>query len=174
MKFKLIAELIDTVYQPVKKISKVRFAVRALCFNALGEIAIIHIKGKDNFGDKNYYELPGGGIEADETPEIALVREMQEELGVKVKTIQSLGVVTYNFNLLGLKTIAYCYACSVKGNSKNKWTEVEQAQIDEIIWVKPNALKKLLTATKVKNVGKLIHKRELQVLNEWEKLNKSI
>jgi 8-oxo-dGTP diphosphatase len=174
MKFKLIAEIIDTVYKPTSKLSKVRFAVRALCFNASGEVAILHIKGKDNFGDKNYYELPGGGIEADETPETALVREMQEELGVKVKAIQSLGVVTYNFNLLGLKTIAHCYACKFNGSSKNKWTEVEQAQIDEIIWLKPKALKKLLTSTKVKNVGKIIHKRELLVLKEWEKLNKSI
>ena len=174
MKFKLIAEIVDNIYKPVKKLNKVRFAVRALCFNAKGEIAIIHIKGKDNFGDKNYYELPGGGIEANETPEIALVREMKEELGVKIKSIQNLGVVTYNFNLLALKTIAYCYACSISGSSKNKWTEVEQAQIDEIIWVKPAALKKLLTATKVKNVGKIIHKRELLVLKEWEKLNKSI
>jgi 8-oxo-dGTP pyrophosphatase MutT (NUDIX family) len=174
MKFKLIAELADNVYKPAKKLNKVRFAVRALCFNAKGEIAIIHIKGKDNFGKKNYYELPGGGIEENETPEVALIREMKEELGVRVKTIQNLGVVTYNFNLLGLKTIAYCYACSVKGNSKNKWTKVEQAQIDEIIWLKPSALKKLLTSTKVKNVGKIIHKRELLVLKEWEKLNKSI
>ena len=174
MKFKLIAELLDTVYKPAKKLTKVRFAVRALCFNALGEIAIIHIKGKDNFGVKNYYELPGGGIEENETPEVALVREMKEELGVKVKTIQSLGVVTYNFNLLGLKTIAYCYACTFNGNSKNKWTKVEQAQIDEIIWLKPLALKKRLTSTKVKNVGKIIHKRELLVLKQWEKLNKSI
>jgi 8-oxo-dGTP diphosphatase len=174
MKFKLIAELIDNVYKPAKKLNKVRFAVRALCFNNKGEIAIIHIKGKDNFGDKNYYELPGGGIEADETPEKALLREMQEELGVKIKAVQSLGVVTYNFNLLGLKTIAYYYACTTKGLSKNKWTKVEQAQIDEIIWVKPSALKKLLTTTKVKNVGKIIHNRELLVLKEWEKLNKSI
>ena len=174
MKFKLIAEIIDNVYKPVKKSKKVRFAVRALCFNDRGEIAIIHIKGKDNFGDKNYFELPGGGIEANETPELALVREMKEELGVKIKSIQNLGVVTYSFNLLALKTIAYCYSCTVSGSSKNKWTKVEQSQIDEIIWVKPSALKKLLTSTKVKNVGKIIHKRELLVLKEWEKLNKSI
>jgi mutator protein MutT len=174
MKFNLIAELLDNVYKPVKKLTKVRFAVRALCFNAKGEIAIIHIKGKDNFGDKNYYELPGGGIEENETPEVALVREMKEELGVKVEKIQNLGVVTYNFNLLGLKTIAYCYACTFNGKSKNKWTEVEQTQIDEIVWLKPLALKKLLTSTKVKNVGKIIHKRELLVLKQWEKLNKSI
>jgi 8-oxo-dGTP diphosphatase len=174
MKFKLIAELNDDVYKPSKKLNKVRFAVRALCFNKKGEIAIIHIKGKDNFGVKDYYELPGGGIESDETPEVALFREMQEELGVRVKTFQKLGVITYNFNILNLKTIAYYYACKFNGKSENNWTAVEQAQINEILWLKPAELEKLLSKTKVANVGRIIHKRELLAIKEWKKVKKTI
>jgi 8-oxo-dGTP diphosphatase len=173
MKFKLIAEINDDVYKATKKINQIRFAVRALCFNESGEVAIIHVKGKDNFGLKNYYELPGGGIEADETPEVALKREMAEELGVVVKDFQKLGVITYNFNILGLKTIAYYYACNFNGKRKNNWTKVEKAQIDGILWLKPSALEKLINETKVSNVGKIIHQRELLALKEWKKSKKT-
>lgn len=34
---------------------------------------------------KNYWELPGGGVEADESPHTAVVRELKEELGLAVQ-----------------------------------------------------------------------------------------
>lgn len=37
------------------------------------------------------WELPGGKIEPDETPEAAAVRELKEELAVDVKVIEALG-----------------------------------------------------------------------------------
>jgi len=35
-------------------------------------------------GDRNYYILPGGGVESEETPEQAAVREAKEELGLDI------------------------------------------------------------------------------------------
>ncbi len=37
------------------------------------------------------WNLPGGGIEEDETPEETTIREMREELGVTLESIQKLG-----------------------------------------------------------------------------------
>ena len=158
MKFNLLAEIKDTVYKP-KKISKVRCAVRALCFNDVGQIAIIHIKGKDNFGKKDYFELPGGGVENDENPLQALHREMGEELGVKVKNVINLGMITYDFNILGLKTIAYYYACQISGKTKTNWTNVERAQIEQIKWLDLKTLEQTLINYPVKMIGKIIHER---------------
>lgn len=44
-----------------------------------------------NRGDNPHWELPGGKVEADETPVMAAIREIQEELGVSVDISRALG-----------------------------------------------------------------------------------
>ena len=44
----------------------------------------------------NLYSLPGGGIEGDETPEDAIIREIWEETGCTCSAIEPLGVVLEN------------------------------------------------------------------------------
>ena len=40
-------------------------------------------------GQPAYYVLPGGGIEAGETPQQAAIREMKEELGVNIAIVRA-------------------------------------------------------------------------------------
>jgi 8-oxo-dGTP diphosphatase len=44
-----------------------------------------------NTEDFQHWELPGGKIEQDETAEAAAVRELYEELGVRVRLVKALG-----------------------------------------------------------------------------------
>ena len=41
----------------------------------------------------NVWDLPGGHVEAGESPEVALIRELEEELGVVATTFEPLGVI---------------------------------------------------------------------------------
>lgn len=47
-------------------------------------------------GDSVYYVFPGGGIEEGESPRECAIREAYEELGVKVKIHECIGMVKYN------------------------------------------------------------------------------
>jgi 8-oxo-dGTP diphosphatase len=58
------------------------------------------MKGKNLEG---YWEFPGGKIKSNETPEEALFREFQEELGVKIgrsKQMESIGYQYENYDVL--------------------------------------------------------------------------
>ena len=45
------------------------------------------IKRKDY---QEYYTFPGGGLEENETPQEGVIREIEEEFGIKVKVIKKL------------------------------------------------------------------------------------
>lgn len=49
-----------------------------------------------NHGVHKQWEVPGGEIESNETPEQAALREIEEELGVKVEIIRRLGWAAFH------------------------------------------------------------------------------
>lgn len=60
---------------------------------------------------KDYWEFPGGKIEAGETPEEALVREIREELAATVRTERFLKTVEYDYPEFHLSMD--CFMCSI-------------------------------------------------------------
>ena len=58
------------------------------------------------------WEFPGGKIEANETPEDALVREIKEELDTEIEVLELLDTVEYDYPNFHLSMD--CFICSIK------------------------------------------------------------
>ena len=66
-------------------------------------------KGYGEF--KGKWEFPGGKIEAGETPQQALIREIKEELEVKIEVDDLIGTVEYDYPDFHLSMD--CFWCSI-------------------------------------------------------------
>ena len=83
------------------------------------------------------WEFPGGKIELGETPEIALIRELQEELGIKTfaSCLAPLNFSSNDYEEFHL--LMPLYIC-------RKWEGILQARENQAMkWIKPNELQKL-------------------------------
>ncbi|MCR4658664.1 MAG: (deoxy)nucleoside triphosphate pyrophosphohydrolase [Bacteroidales bacterium] len=60
---------------------------------------------------KDWWEFPGGKMEAGETPEVALKREIREELSAEISVDELLVTVEYDYPAFHLTM--HCYICSL-------------------------------------------------------------
>ena len=115
---------------------RLKLVVACLLKNAQSEVLITERpSGKFMEG---YWEFPGGKIEADETPEGALIREMKEELGISLKEED---LTPYSF-------ISYPYEefhALVPVFSASRWEgALIGLESQRFCWVSPNEISQFL------------------------------
>ncbi len=87
---------------------------------------------------KDGWEFPGGKIEEGETPEVALIRELKEELTITVKPEKLLTVVEYDYPNFHLSM--HCFLSSIEQGEINlleheamKW--LSHNELDSVAWL---------------------------------------
>ena len=69
-------------------------------------------------GNINVYRLPGGGLENDEDPEAAFLREITEETGCEVEIVKELGIIEEHKSRDNFKQISYVFVSKVINDTK--------------------------------------------------------
>lgn len=91
------------------------------------------------YGDmKDGWEFPGGKVEAGESPEEALKREIFEELETKIQIERLVQTVEYDYPKFHLTM--HCYLCSIESGSLSlkeheaaKWLRL--SDLDSVDWL---------------------------------------
>lgn len=102
--------------------------VAAVIENDKGEVLLVRKRSSTIFIQ------PGGKTEPNEEPLLALARELDEELGVRLDVASSAYLGEFQapaVNEPGLTVQAQAYSCSVLGSP------MARAEIEELAWVKP-------------------------------------
>ncbi|MCT4605659.1 MAG: 8-oxo-dGTP diphosphatase MutT [Marinisporobacter sp.] len=102
--------------------------VAGILINENNEILIAKRKKGKHLG--GYWEFPGGKIEAGETPEESLIRELKEEMDITIKVKDYFGENIYKYERGTIKLIAYlCEMIEGKiilaDHSEYKWVKKE-------------------------------------------------
>ena len=91
---------------------------------------------------KDWWEFPGGKMEAGETPEEALVREIREELSAEIRVDEFLCTVEYDYPAFHLTM--HCYLCSLMTDSLHlneheaaKW--LTKDELNSVKWLPADA-----------------------------------
>ena len=119
---------------PIIDHKNIRLVVSVALINNANEILLSKRPKDKHLAD--FWEFPGGKVENGETPEIALVREIKEELNIDIngKCIAPLSFSEYDYREFQL--LLLLYIC-------RRWEGIPKSmENNEIMWVKPNMLRK--------------------------------
>lgn len=117
-------ELTDNEW-PLEYIDHDRWIARGIVFDEEGNFYFIRAERDDMFGKATMIETPGGGVEKGENLNMAIRRELSEELGAEVDVILKIGVVSDYYNIIHRHNISNYFLCKVKSFGEKHLTEDE-------------------------------------------------
>jgi 8-oxo-dGTP diphosphatase len=126
--------------------------VGAVVINAAGEILLLLRKKAPEIG---HWTIPGGTVEFGETLEHAIIRELEEEIGVPCEIDCILGITNHILPLEGTHWVAPAFLVHpVSGQPTNREPETHE----EMRWFPPSSLPERITLTTAKAVEYLHHR----------------
>lgn len=110
---------------PFDGVTHDRQIVRAIVLDDEGYFYFVRVDRDDDFGRAVCIETAGGGVEDGENLEIAIHRELEEELGASVEVLCKIGVVSDYYNLIHRHNINNYYLCRAVSFGDTHMTEDE-------------------------------------------------
>lgn len=121
-----------------KTLPKKRMGAGALIRNEKGEILLLQPTYKEN------WEIPGGIVETDESPYQACLREIKEELGIKIK-VERLLCVDYNPPVKDyLESLMFIFDGGILSESQIAMIRIDSEEHHRFIFVSLKESKKYL------------------------------
>ena len=162
---KLLAELNDMnmLGLPGMSDAKPRLTARAVLRRPDGLFAVMYV------GKYGIYILPGGGVDAGESIEDALHREVAEETGCRFREIRPLGVVSENRAHADYTQLSYYYAVQTDDAGEgNHLTDAEKSNGTELQWHTMEELLHLIgDPVHEVNQRKYLQARDMAALKEY-------
>ena len=84
------------------------------------------------------WEFPGGKLKAGETPESCIIREIREELGVKITVLQLLPSVKHYYSDSAIKLIPFVYTIrqgDIDLSEHRSYRWVHRSELEAIDWL---------------------------------------
>ena len=140
----------------------IRQAVRVVLSDEAGRIALMHARQRD------YYKLPGGGIDEGEDIKVALTRELLEETGSSAAITANIGTVLEWRDSEEMKQISHAFRATLVGEpGEPNFTQSELDEGFELIWANSvdEAIKLVESAASHRDLGVLfMTKRDAAIL----------
>lgn len=142
-----------------------REAARAVILNE-NKVALLYVS------TKNFYKLPGGGVESGENIEQALRREVMEESGCDIKVLQEIGEIHEYRTHFNQFQKSYCFLTEVTGCvGQTQFTESEDTDGFELKWVPIEEAIELATSTQTADyMGCFVKERLVTFLKEAKRI----
>lgn len=149
---------------PKGKITNIREISRLLIKNEDGLYAIHHVSRNDAFGPADYYETPGGGVDAGESDSEAAIREASEETGYDVKIVAKLALVKDYYNLIGRENHNHFFLATTIGEKKKiHFVSSGDNYIKETLYLPPKEIIALYRQSENSKIGRLLAAREVPI-----------
>ncbi len=160
---KLLYELQDDEYA-YDYIDHTRPCARGVVINHQGEVALNKLNFTDIFGHRDYYELPGGGVNFGEDIVTAFLREIEEEVGYRVNVEAEIGEVSDYYNLIHRHNRNYYFLARTTTYVGQRLEEKETKFIEKLVWLPIEEAIACYEAMDDHMISGLVKRRELPIL----------
>ena len=148
-----------------------RQITRGIVVDDEGYFYFVRAERDDDFGKAVIIETAGVGVEPEEDLDVAIRRELREELGVEVEVLGQIGVVSDYYNLIHRHNINHYYLCRITsfGEKHLMQDEIEQFHLSTLKLTYEEAVQEYEKRMSTP-LGRLVGNRELPIVKHAGKI----